>query len=209
MVLLCDYRESKVISQLQSRKKVVLDVQNLPTGDFVANNIVIERKTLDDLSSSIIDGRYAEQKRRLIQCVQNGHNVVLLVEGGSKSSKGVPYYTTLSSMASCVCQGISVLRSQNLDETCILLEKLEEKSAHSQTKTEPPTLRKDTGCSTYNAMLQCVPGISGTLACRIELAFPTFSTFLHTLHNDNQQLLTIERLGPKVLDALKQVFIDE
>lgn len=48
---------------------------------------IAERKTFNDLSSSIIDGRYSEQKLRLKDC--RIRNTMYIVEGMSTSSSGV------------------------------------------------------------------------------------------------------------------------
>jgi crossover junction endonuclease MUS81 len=42
-------------------------------------DFIVERKTADDLASSIVDGRYNEQKARLKNCGIS--NVIYLVEG--------------------------------------------------------------------------------------------------------------------------------
>ena len=69
MQLILDHREGKLKELFQNNLDIKLDYQNLDYGDFcIFNNenpfIIIERKTLDDLSSSIIDGRYKEQKQK-------------------------------------------------------------------------------------------------------------------------------------------------
>lgn len=48
---------------------------------------VVERKTVNDLASSIIDGRYEEQKHRLKGC--GVKNCVYLVEGASLNPQGI------------------------------------------------------------------------------------------------------------------------
>ena len=43
--------------------------------------LIIERKSLNDLASSIKDGRYAEQSFRLSNIEHHNHNIVYLIEG--------------------------------------------------------------------------------------------------------------------------------
>lgn len=70
-----DFREKDIISEVNKRNleyfnKTNLIICNLDIGDFEIGNdkykIIIERKTLSDLLSSIKDGRYREQKIRLL-----------------------------------------------------------------------------------------------------------------------------------------------
>jgi len=73
--LVCDSRENK-IKQLYDNnftpiKDISISFKNLDLGDFVFYKdgeiiLVVERKTTCDLYSSIRDGRYKEQKIRLL-----------------------------------------------------------------------------------------------------------------------------------------------
>ena len=76
-----DYREKTLISLL----KVNIEVVNLELGDikFEYNDkpiLIIERKSINDLNSSIRDGRYHEQKQRLLSNIDR-HRIVYLIEG--------------------------------------------------------------------------------------------------------------------------------
>lgn len=94
MKLVIDYREKKLISLLNSvklmnakYKPIELLVENLPLSDVIIkddkNNekLLIERKTINDLASSIQDGRYNEQSYRLTNCDIHNHNIMYLIEG--------------------------------------------------------------------------------------------------------------------------------
>ena len=67
---------------------VILEGSALPIGDIIISDddakvdkIIIERKTLNDLSASIKDGRYAEQSFRLNGLNHPNHNIIYLIEG--------------------------------------------------------------------------------------------------------------------------------
>ena len=91
LVLLIDLRERKDKEQsffekrLEEKYNIRTKVCNLPIGDFMweyRNQIidyVVERKTADDLLSSIQDGRYKEQKYRLKS--SGFSNIFYLFEG--------------------------------------------------------------------------------------------------------------------------------
>ena len=90
--------------------------------------LLFERKSLNDLASSIKDGRYSEQSFRLdgYQAVPN-HNIVYLIEGDlsryreNKFSR-INKNTLLSSMFSILYyKGFSVVRTMNVLETCDLV----------------------------------------------------------------------------------------
>ena len=95
MVLSVDYRERSFIAKLQEFVKdkiennqlysikinnynVDFKVLNLEVGDFIIDNstttdiaFIIERKSIRDLSSSITDGRFRQQKERLLESIQD------------------------------------------------------------------------------------------------------------------------------------------
>ena len=143
-----DFREKDLIALLQlklmndddNNQSIKLKVDNLKIGDVAFIEIdkneneigdellLFERKSLNDLASSIKDGRYAEQSFRLdgYQAVPN-HNIVYLIEGDlsryreNKFSR-INKKTLLSSMFSILYyKGFSVVRTMNLVETSELI----------------------------------------------------------------------------------------
>lgn len=95
--------------------------------DMVVLDCIIERKTAADLASSIRDGRYREQKKRLMQC--NVRVQSYIVEGLSLSTsaragygRGVSTGDLENAMVSIqVTSGIDVHRTRGLDHTIALL----------------------------------------------------------------------------------------
>ena len=86
-----DYREKKLIKLLtlfnkEYDLKLKITVENLDIGDIILyknekEKIIIERKTLKDLESSLKDGRYIEQSYRLNGYTLHNHNIIYLIEG--------------------------------------------------------------------------------------------------------------------------------
>lgn len=128
-----DCREHALISTFQ-KMNISIETGNLDLGDIIINggknqNIIIERKTIPDLLSSIKDGRYREQMLRLTSaCEQSNHNIYYLIEGGfgSKnawmrvSDKDVNLvHSTMFSMS--YYSGFSILRSQSIEETASMI----------------------------------------------------------------------------------------
>lgn len=70
--IIIDTREKKIIDELSKKEedKPPFTIQQLDIGDIWIKNelccIVIERKTITDMYSSVKDGRYKEQKARLL-----------------------------------------------------------------------------------------------------------------------------------------------
>ncbi|XP_075401493.1 structure-specific endonuclease subunit MUS81 [Tenrec ecaudatus] len=89
-------------------------------GELVLDHIV-ERKRLDDLCSSIIDGRFREQKFRLKRCGL-GHLVYLVEEHGSAHNLSLPESTLLQAVTNTqVIDGFFVKRTADIKESAAYL----------------------------------------------------------------------------------------
>lgn len=140
MILKIDIRETALIqlcqqniSQNKQYESIQLITEALPIGDIIICDenkeyIIIERKSLVDLSSSITDGRYEEQSYRLNGLPHHNHNIIYLIEGEmnsfvmkSRKSK-VDNSMLYSAMFSInYYKGFSLMRSSSIAETATIL----------------------------------------------------------------------------------------
>ncbi|KAM6158129.1 crossover junction endonuclease MUS81 [Rhynchocyon petersi] len=82
---------------------------------------IVERKRLDDLCSSIIDGRFREQKFRLKRCGL-GRRVYLVEDHGSIQNLSLPESTLLQAVTNTqVIDGFFVKRTADIKETAAYL----------------------------------------------------------------------------------------
>ena len=153
MNLIVDCREKKLISLLEG-KNVPHTVEALPLGDICIKDkdgclvALFERKTIQDLLSSISDGRYDEQSFRLQDCGIDKHRVYYIIEGNIENfvGKGSGLYSK-STVHSCLysltfVKGFSVLCSNSLNHTSELIDKF-----YTKIKSEP--LEKIGGNASY------------------------------------------------------------
>jgi ERCC4-type nuclease len=137
MIIKIDTREQELFSKCEtviaSNTKfanIKLVSEPLPLGDIIINDgtndcIIIERKTLSDLASSIKDGRYEEQSYRLNGLNHHNHNIVYLIEGDMNRFNAfkdrIDKQTLYSAMFSInYFKGFSVMRSNNIEETALI-----------------------------------------------------------------------------------------
>jgi ERCC4-type nuclease len=93
--------------------------------------LIIERKSIQDLLSSIKDGRYEEQSYRLNGCDIHNHNIIYLVEGNILLSSANNYakhknnndkFTAYSAIFSLnYYKGFSVIRTFSLEESALFI----------------------------------------------------------------------------------------
>ncbi|XP_035915434.1 crossover junction endonuclease MUS81-like [Anopheles stephensi] len=120
----------RTLQQL-AQHSVAHEVRRLTVGDFAwivkADDgrefllpYILERKRIDDLASSIKDGRFHEQKFRLKQC--GLPNVIYLIEHlGNNRQVGVPEATLTQAALNTYVQGFTVKYTENHHHTVLYL----------------------------------------------------------------------------------------
>lgn len=163
-------------------------------------DVVIERKTVDDLVTSIKDGRYHEQKHRLTTC--GLRRVLYLVEGDTaKPTAGVAMGGTFSSAAMLstavwetrVHSGLQIIETSNREETvavvadihralertfmdCATMSRWQcEDHAYEAFKRRVAKGRSSNSSITelWSAMLAQIPGCGSDAVAAITSAYPT------------------------------------
>jgi ERCC4-type nuclease len=157
MILKIDVRESTLIQICQQNihqyEGIQLVTEALPIGDIIICDenkeyLIIERKTLLDLSASIKDGRYEEQSYRLDGLPHHNHNIIYLIEGEMnsfvmKSSKNKVDNSMLYSAMFSINynKGFSLMRSSSVTETATILCNMSSKLKRDMAKGRVPYYR--------------------------------------------------------------------
>ena len=108
---------------------------------LVKGAILIERKTIRDLEASILDGRYREQKARLMTfCQEQGALPMYVLEGSYFSTSGrLSPQALMKIVARLQCKyKIAVIHTQSVAETSQLVEAL-----HAQQQDDPTQFASD------------------------------------------------------------------
>jgi crossover junction endonuclease MUS81 len=119
-----DNREKDIIKILEESGNILIK-ENLDLGDIQIIDldtkniiIIIERKTLSDLSASIKDGRYKEQKERLIHSINNRVRKIMLIEGSNMSEFTLSKQTFNSIIINTLIRdNIHIHITKNINET--------------------------------------------------------------------------------------------
>jgi ERCC4-type nuclease len=139
MKIRLDNREQELLKHIRELivniplfKDLEVQVENLPLGDIIISNNVedklyIERKSINDLSASIKDGRYEEQSYRLNGLNHPNHNIIYLIEGDvnrinrfkDNKMEKLTLYSSIFSLN--YYKGFSVIRSFSIDESAIFI----------------------------------------------------------------------------------------
>ena len=142
-----DTRESELITLLNDVTVKALEVGDAwvgvtEDGAMAEGGIVIERKSIRDLEASILDGRYREQRGRILAfCEENKTQPMYILEGSWSSSTGRLQKSALMKFIQRLIfyYQIPVIQTASIHETAELLETMME-----QWKEDPTRLKQTT-----------------------------------------------------------------
>lgn len=174
MNLIIDCRENK-LSKYLTAIEVPHIIESLPLGDIVIKNnkaetlILFERKSLNDLLSSISDGRYEEQSYRLSHSGLDKRHIYYILEGNIENyvGKGSGLYSK-STIHSCIysltyVKGFSLICSNSLTHTGDIIQKF-----YNKLLTEPPS--KDSGTYLDHLKIMKKSNLTENMVCVMMLA---------------------------------------
>ena len=133
-----DTRESELIKIFGTEATV----KQLPVADIWIGELIIERKSIRDLEASILDGRYREQRGRILAyCHENKAQPMYILEGSLHSSTGRLQKKAIMKFINRLIfhYQIPVMQTSSVQETAELIQALEE-----QWKDDPKNLQRTT-----------------------------------------------------------------
>ena len=157
-------------NKTKNKKIIKYEIKQLDIGDILiyVNDvlfIVIERKTINDLISSIMDGRYREQKLRL-KALMDKHNrqlkIIYLIEGKliGKRKSSIPNSTIWSTMCKLIMRdNFIVFRSKSIKESVNFIKTMSSKAVESYKANNYIKSLKNTNQNTNQNTEECVNNI--------------------------------------------------
>ncbi len=224
--MLLDIRERELCGIFPLEKAKQLEVGDIWIGlsgeQLAPGGLCIERKEVKDLEGSLKDGRYREQRTRLLyHCQQTKARPLYIIEGsldaGWTTSKKV-FQKVLARLA--LRYGIPFLQTKDIQDTANLLQALEE-----QVKEDPAvfvipdtnipytelvgnTKKANRNANAASAMLQQVTGVSDTMATALLTKFTSFSNLYNATEKEIAETKVSEKrkVGPAVAKRLWETF---
>lgn len=232
-----DHRESefiaavKFLQTLPAFKNISFETKNLEIGDieFPEFGIIFERKTMNDLSASIKDGRYAEQGHRLSSSPIHNHNIYYLIEGdfARRSDKQMLCSAFVSLQH---FKGFSMIRVPNVNESayflCNMLLKLQKEKKPGFYELTAPILTEEETDKKYTSfvkkqkkanitknnineiMLMQIPGISNIIAGHIMKEFGTIQNLATIVQTDIEKIKTFNYIEKEKTKKLAKNVIE-
>lgn len=215
-MIIADNRERHIIELLPSD---VASVQCLSVADFLLTDLegnvqlAIERKTISDLASSLVDGRFFEQRQRIKEAYAD--RVAYLIEGDYDHSD-----TKLSGAITGLAfrHAIPVVRTKNAQDTVNFLlnasssaekGRLKESGSEAAAPCHAPKKKVDTPADLAVAMLQAIPGVSSKIASGLINEYLSMAGLIRAVNSDGKLMHSFKvgsrklgKVGDRITDAL-------
>ncbi len=214
--IIIDSRENNIINLLDIEFiKKQLDIGDI---QYIINNIIIiiiERKTIDDLISSIKTDRYREQKFRLNNSNTPNNRIFYLIEGSMKNKpKDLIYSTILNTI---LRDNMNVIRTRNINETITFIKNIKYKIDKyynkdnndfifqnidyiSTQKTKKKEFMDKKLC--FTLQLAQIPNISIKIANILAEKYQSMDNFCNILKNNKDELYEIKNLGKNKINNI-------
>ena len=181
-------------------------IQALPTADYIINDIAIELKTKDDFVNSILDGRLLSQLKDLSSYEKP--LIIIQDEGDIFSSSRNIHPNAIYGMLATIAISfkIPIIQTKNSYETInliktIIAELQGPKKPFSLVGKKPLTTKKQ-----QEFVISSLPLIGPTTA---KALLKRFKTVKNIVNAQEDQLQTVENLGPKKAREIKKVLEEE
>lgn len=194
--VLVDNREkNSLVPSMLSKLNINFEFTHLPVGDYIINDIAIERKTINDLKSSIINKRILFQLKEIKQYPKH----LLIVELNENPYEGIIHENALRGfiLSTLLESQVPIIFSQSEEDTSKYLSILASKTkkSHLSLRQKIPLSEKEQ----KQYILEGFPGIGPATAKKL---IKQFSSIKNIINAEESQLQLI--IGKKS-DAFKKI----
>lgn len=185
-------RNAELIAELERLCSVRFEV--MPSGDYlVSENVCVERKTVRDFESSIIDGRLFEQ----ISALREDYQRPILMIEGDESDSSLYHLSVYGAIVSAYIRyGVQVVRSRGPKESAELLYIMAKQESDGGTREISPKrgrrARSDDAFVEY--IVGNIPGVGVMLARSLLKEFGSVRAIANASIED---IMRVEGMGKK------------
>ena len=215
MNIIIDNRENDLI-KLLNKNKYNFTTSNLDVGDIQYKNddkiiYIIERKTVNDLGASIKDGRYKEQKVRLLS--NHNNNIFYIIEGNINYCETLSTKAILGSIINMIFRdNIKIIYSKDIKQTLDIIIQIKNKYETNKFNNNQTNIKNDyISCIKINKkenldkrtcniiQLATIPGVSKNISTIILEKYDNLNHLISELNQHGELLLKDIELGKKKL----------
>ena len=198
-ILIVDDREPDKIFNLLNKNKIKYEKQRLDIGDFVEEDVCIERKEINDFISSIIDGRIFKQVEKM---VENYRKCLIVISGKyDYVNSRLPLNVVLASIASIIARNnISIVSVDNDSQLITLINYFIKKATDGQDKKHDFKIKKVN--QKYNINVRLIASIPSVGLDRATNILKKYKSIKEISSLDIEKLVEIPGIGKKTAEKI-------
>jgi Fanconi anemia group M protein len=205
--IIVDKRERNLeIMDRLSDSGIDLNFAQLPVGDYiVSDRICVERKTVSDFESSIMDNRLFDQLERLHLSFEKPILIIEGYEGDYRLGANVIMGAILKLYLD---YDVQVIKSESAGETAAILSKFAEREQTDE-KSRPRLIGLKKAYTTYQwqvLMLSSIPGIGPNIAHAL---LEHFKTIRSVAAADVDDLMEVDGIGKRKAESIYRIINSE
>ncbi|MEK6928459.1 MAG: ERCC4 domain-containing protein [Nanoarchaeota archaeon] len=180
------HEKNSLIPAELSRLSIPFEFQNLPIGDYLINNIAIERKTFQDLQSSIISKRIFAQIKNL----QQHTSPLLIIEGFSSLKEQLLHENALRGffLSLALKDKIPFVFTENEKDTALYLSLLARKQTKKEISIRPSKIAL-TKKQQIQFILEGFPHVGPVRAKKLLEKFNSLKNIINASESELQEIL--------------------
>ncbi len=184
---------------------IFIEHATIPVGDYIlSDRLCIERKTINDFQSSIIDGRLFEQ----IDSLKNTYELPLIILEGSIEE----VYMSKESINGAICsiflrERMQIIRSSGPIETAQIISTLARQEQIIELRM--PSIKGGRRAYTKKQAMEYIIGNIPGIGPKLAVALLTHFKNIKNITNANlDELVKIDKIGRKKAEQIKSVLND-
>ena len=195
--VLVDNREDKHVFEILDQFNIKYEKKQLPVGDYVYGQVVVERKTIEDFVGSVYNGHL---KTQIAKMIDNYKKSFVLVSGTPRGLLDDSHINPILGFVGSIVgrYNIPIIFLDNDYDLLYCAMKIFEK--HENYKPLEPVVRKPSIKDVRIGQVACIPGVGKEKATRIIKKYKT----IYNLIVWEKDLETIEGIGPKIAKNIRK-----
>lgn len=205
VVIYVDYREknSNMMRELD-KIKCEIRVKNMGVGDYqITDDIIIERKTVEDFSKSITDKRLYQQAKEL---VSNCSNPLMIIEGENIYHTFLHPNAIRGALAAITVDfKIPVIQTQNETDTAFMLKRIALRQQNKESKKEVSVRTSTKPVMLPEQQLFIVESFPSIGPVNAKNLLRHFKTIKNMINANKKDLKEVEGIGEKTAKSIIEI----
>ncbi|MGC8628659.1 MAG: ERCC4 domain-containing protein [Candidatus Micrarchaeia archaeon] len=205
--ILVDNRERNLeLLERLSDLGIEMSFAQLPVGDYIiSDRICLERKSMRDLESSIMNSRLFDQLERLSESFPKP---MLIIEGDESEFMLNDRVLLGTILSAYLDYGVQVLRSASAEESAEIIAGIaKHEQKHSEHEPRIVGIKRAYSISEWQVLvLSSIPGVGSKLANSL---MKHFKTIRNVALASTEELMQVDKIGKKKAELIQRVLNEE